>query len=113
MAALTVAGIALEIADGGEDAPVFLGEVSDSFSGIERNSVRGQKRVFSFITAPTVEATWDTLRAAVAEGAQVTCSGVLLSGDTITGRVQVSAKLETGTASARFTITGTIREVAP
>lgn len=113
MSALTIAGTALEIAEGGEDPPVFVGEVSDSFSGIERNSVRGQKRAFSFVTAPTVEATWDTLRAAVAEGAQVTCSGTLLSGDSITARVQVSAKLESGTSPARFIISGNGREVAP
>jgi hypothetical protein len=113
MAALTIAGTALEIADGDEGTPVYVGSVIDAFSGTERSTVRGEKRVFSFTTAPTLEATWDTLRAAVANGAYVTCSGIMLSGDSITARVQVSAKLESGTSPARFVISGTIRKQAP
>ncbi len=112
MAAITIAGIALDCPDGSEGEPTLIGEVSDSFSGIERNSVRGQKRNFTFTTVPTLEATWDSLRAAIAQRAQVTVSGLILSGDTITASVVASAKPNAGDPGY-FIITGSVRQVAP
>lgn len=111
MSAITIAGTALECSDGGENEAILIGEESRAFAGNQRSSVRDQKRIFTFVTAPTVEATWDTLRAAVANRAQVTVSGQILSGDSITASVRVSAKQESGATPVRYIITGTVEEV--
>lgn len=92
MPGITIAGTALDCTDGGESEPTFIGEDARAFAGNLRNAVRGNKRNFSGTTSPTLEATWDTLRAAVANRAQVTVSGLLLSGDTITASLTVNAK---------------------
>ncbi len=92
MAGITIAGTALDCTDGGESDPTFIGEDARAFAGNLRNAVRGNKRNFSGTTSPTIEATWDTLRVAVANRAQVTVSGLLLSGDSITAAVTVNAK---------------------
>lgn len=93
---ITIAGTDLYCTDGGEGDPILIGEESRSFSGTLRNSVRGQKRTFSGVSSPTAEATWDTLRAAVDNGEQVTVSGEILSGDSITASVKVNAKAAPG-----------------
>ncbi len=92
MAGVTIAGTALDLSEGGELEPTFIGEESRAFAGNLRNAVRGNKRNFSGVTSPTLEATWDTVRAAVANRAQVTVSGTILSGDSITASVTVNAK---------------------
>ncbi len=111
MAALTVAGTALELSEGGEGDPIYIGEEAETSSGSLRNAVTGQKRTFSFVTVETIEATWDTLRAAIANGAQVTCSGSILSGDSITASVKASAKPTTASSPIRYIITGSGRQV--
>ncbi len=110
---VTIAGITLALADGDEGEPIMIGEAQDSFTGVERVASRGQKRQWTFVTAPTTVATFDSLRAAVDEKVAVTCSGLLLSGDTITASVVVRGKLETGTTSPRYIISGSIREKSP
>jgi hypothetical protein len=111
VAAITIAGTALEVADGGEGEPILIGEETRAYAGNLRGSVLAAKRQFQITTAPTLEATWDTLRAAVTMGTQVACSGTVLSGDSSTFSVKVSAKLESGTSPARFIITATGVEV--
>jgi hypothetical protein len=106
MAAITVFGTALECTEFTENEPIQIGEETRAYAGNLRGSVITSKRSFSFVTAPTLEATWDTLRAAVTEGTQGTVSGTGLSGDSITCSVRVSAKLESGTSPARFIISG-------
>jgi hypothetical protein len=104
MAAISIAGTDLEVAEGRELEPILIGEDSRAYAGNLRSSVVTQKRAFTGKTAPTLEATWDTLRAAVANRAQVTCSGIMLSGDSITAAGAVSAELERGTSPARYVI---------
>jgi hypothetical protein len=110
MSAVTIGATALECTDGGEGEPILIGDESRAYAGSQRNSVRAQKRVFGFTTVPTAEATWDTLRAAVALRAQVTCTGAILSGDTLTASVKISAKAFPG-LPGYFIITGTGEEV--
>ncbi len=110
MSGITIASNALDLTDGGEGEPFLIGEESRSFSGVLRNSVRGQKRNFSFTTVPVTEATWDTVRAAVASRAQVSVTGPIISNDTITASVRVSAKAIPG-LSGYFVITGSGEEV--
>ncbi len=92
MAGITIAGTALDCSEGAELDPIFIGEESRAFAGNLRNAVRSSKRAFSGVTIPLLEATWDTVRAAVANRAQVTVSGTILSGDSITASVTVNAK---------------------
>lgn len=89
---ITIAGTTIDLQEGGEGEPISIGEQSRAFAGNLRSSVRGEKRTFSGVSAPTLEATWDTLRAAVAQGAQIAVSGPTLSGDSITASVKMSAK---------------------
>lgn len=110
MSAITVAGTALDCTDGGEGEPILIGDESRSFNGTMRNSVRAQKRTISFVTIPTLEATWDTLRAACALRAQVTVTGPIPSNDTLTCSIRLSAKPFAG-LPGYFTITGTGEEV--
>ena len=111
MAALTIGATGLECSDGGEGEPIPIGAESRAFAGNLRNTVRGQKRTFNFVTAPTTEATWDTLRAAIANRTQVTCSGTLLSGDTYIASVRASAKLYAASSPVLYIITGSGEEV--
>ncbi len=99
MPAITIAATALDLREGGEGTPILIGEESRAAAGNMRNSVTGQKRTFSGVTIPYAEATWDTLRAAVANRAQVTVSGTILSGDSITASLEISAKPEPGLAN--------------
>lgn len=94
MASLTIAGTALDCSEGGEGQPILIGESSRAYAGSLRNSERGQKRTFSVTTIPYVEATKDTVLAAIAQGAQVTCSGTALGGDSLTMQVRGSCKLD-------------------
>lgn len=111
MAAIIIAGVTLSCSDGGEGDPLFVGSEEAAFAGNLRNSIRGQKRTFSGTTAPTLAATWDTLRAAIANRTHVTVSGEILSGDSITAAVSASIKWETGTAPAYGIITFNGRQV--
>lgn len=92
MAGITIAGIDLDLQEGGETDPIPIGDQSRAYAGNLRSSIRGEKRTFSGTSSPTAEATWDSLRAAVAQGAQVAVSGVVLSGDSYIASVRRSAK---------------------
>lgn len=84
MAVITVAGTALDCQSGGEGEPIAIGDNSRAYAGNERNGVRGQKRTFQVVTIPYVEATWITIRAAIALRAHITVSGTVLSGSSLT-----------------------------
>ncbi len=92
MAGITIAGTALDCSEGSEGEPFLIGEVSRAYAGSLRNSVRSQKRQFSATTVPVPEATWDTIRVALANMTPVTVSGLILSGDSISASVKCSAK---------------------
>jgi hypothetical protein len=111
MAAVSIAGQSLECSDGGEGEVIIIGEESRAYAGNLRNSVRAQKRTFNFVTAPTTEAIWDTLRAAIANRAQVTVTGTLISGDTYTASVRATAKLFAASSPVLYIITGQGEEV--
>lgn len=58
-----------------ENQPIFVGDVSDSYSGIERNSIRAVKRNWTVTTGlltPTQEA---SVRTAIGNLAQIPCQG--------------------------------------
>lgn len=111
MPGITIAGTALELNEGGEGEVIFIGEESRAYAGGLRSSIRSQKRTFTGTTVPTAEATWDTLRAAIANGAQVTASGVVLSGDTITASVKATAKPAPGLSTDFWVISITGQQV--
>lgn len=89
---ITIFGVDIWAQDGGEGEPIQIGEVSDAFAGNSRNSVRGEKRNFSIVSAPTNQTTWDGLKAAIALSVSGTVSGLLMGGDSVTMRVRASAK---------------------
>ncbi len=111
MAAITIVSTALECSDGGEGDTIPIGQSARAYAGNLRVAERDQKRTFNFVTAPTTEATWDTLRAAIADGAPVTCSGTLLSGDTYIAQVRCNAKLYAASSPVLYIITGRGEEV--
>lgn len=101
---ITIAGTDLSCADGGEGEAILIGEESRSFSGIQRNSVRGQKRTFAVTTVPVVQATWDAIQAAINDRAQVVCSGTVLSGGSVTASVKGTAKAYPGSSPQLWVI---------
>lgn len=102
---ITIAGIDLACADGGEGDPILIGEESRSFSGIQRSSVRTQKRTFAVTTVPVVQATWDSIQAAIANRAQVACSGIILSAGSFTASLKGSARAYPGSSPQLWVIT--------
>ena len=96
MAGITIAGTAYDVAKGGEGKPTYLGEFSDSFNGTERSSIRGQKRNFNVTMIPYSEAIYDTLRAAVAQRTPVAVTGAVMSNDSLTMAVELTAELVSG-----------------
>lgn len=111
MAGISIASISLSVTDGGEGEPVIIGESSRAYAGNLRNSVRATKRTFNFVSGFVSESTWDSVQAATASQAQVTCTGDILKGDSITAVVKVSAKRVPGMGDALWTITGSGEEV--
>lgn len=93
---ITIFGTDLFLTDGGEGEPILIGEESRAFAGNQRNSVRGERRTFSGVTSPVLEATWDTVKAAVARRAQGAVSGPALSNNSYTASVRASGKAVPG-----------------
>lgn len=107
MAAITIGGVALDCQDGTEGEPFYVGASSRAFSGNLRNSVRAQKRIFSGTSIPYEEATFESFLAVIANQAQVTCSGLILRGDSITATVRCTdAKLVPGSSLWVFSFAG-------
>ena len=110
MSALTIAGIALEIQDGGEGEPISIGEQSRSFAGGLRGVIRDEKQIFNFTTMPTTSAVWVSLKLAIASGAHVAVSGTAIPHVAATCVVVANAKGIAG-LGGYFIITGRGEEV--
>lgn len=81
MAFLVVAGITVPcIAPGATKDIERLGTSTRAFSGNLRSAVRAEKRQWEVLTSMLTQAEATTLEAAVANAAQVACSGDLLGG---------------------------------
>lgn len=93
---ITIFGVDLWASDGGEGEPIYIGDVSDAYAGNSRSSVRGQKRNFSIVSAPTSQTIRDSLMAAVALAAQGTVTGPVMSDSPVIMRVRASAKAVPG-----------------
>lgn len=91
MAFLTIAGITVRVSVGAavENDPVRIGAESRAFAGNLRSTVQDEKRQWTFTTALYTQANLDTLRAAIAEDAQVACAGDAL-GAAFTCRVRMT-----------------------
>lgn len=111
MSAITIAGTALDVTDGGEGEPIPIGNDARAFAGNLRNSVRGQRVTFNFTTSPTSTTVWASISSACANRAQVACSGTILAGASITAALRVSAKYMAGTSPTLVVITGAGEEV--
>lgn len=88
---LTIAGITVRVAVSGavENDPFRVGAESRAFAGNLRSTVQEEKSQWTFTTALYTQANLDTLRAAIAEDAQVTCAGDAL-GASFTCRVRMT-----------------------
>lgn len=88
---LVVASITVPVrkGQGGLSQVERIGSSSRAFAGNLRSSYRAEKRVWQFTTELLELTAWDTLYAAVALGAHVTCSGDALRG-TVTCEVEMS-----------------------
>lgn len=77
-----------------EGPPVFVGDVTDSVSGSERNSIRAVKRTFTVVTGYLDATDEALLRAAIGNMAQIPCQGDLFNNSLAT--VTCSVALTSG-----------------
>ena len=87
---LVIAGITVEVMSDGaaEDEPEIGGEDVYAMAGNIRTIESWSKRKWNFTTGYMTQAQYNTLRAAVAGGAHVNCSGDALGG-TVLCRVRI------------------------
>lgn len=91
MAFLVIAGIEVMTTSFAEDTSVLIGDEGRSFDGSLRGDYRAEKRVWKGTGLQTAAADYETLRSAVALGAQVSVSGTALPGGAArTMRVRLS-----------------------
>lgn len=110
---LVIAGITVPVApDGAAVLPLErVGSSARAFDGSLRSSVRLEKRGWRFRTPLRSVETWTALEAAVAEGAEVLCSGDAI-GDGATCEVTVGdAELVPVAGGFRKALTLVLREV--
>jgi len=62
-----------------EGTPVYVGDVTDSYNGAERNSIRAAKRTFTVTTGMLDATTEAALRSAIGNMAQIPCQGDLFN----------------------------------
>ena len=58
-----------------ENPPIYVGDVSDSYSGIERNSIRAAKRSWTVTTGLLAPSDETSIWAAIGSLAQIPCEG--------------------------------------
>ena len=114
MSVLVIAGITVPLARSGitKKAPERVGNSSRAFAGNLRSTWRVEKRVWGVTTQWLTDSDAAAIEAAVALGAQVTCSGTLLPAS-LTCEVEVSdgQYLPLHGGSYRRTLNLTLREV--
>lgn len=94
--------------------PVFIGDVSPSFSGIERNAIRGHRRTHSVVLTFIDTQTELWVRQIVANDAQVTCSGDLFGTGLWLCSITIGeSRMVPGTSPILWEASATIREVLP
>lgn len=93
MAALTVAGTSLPVAEFTEGVPRQRGAVTPAFNNTLRSSVISEKRQFTVVTAPVDNTYWTAMKSALADGADVTVTGDLILGASLTMKGTVAAQL--------------------
>lgn len=87
-----------------ETTPLNVGEVSRSFNGTFRSSVRSQKRTFQAVTMPYGKSTYDALAAHIANDTSVAVTGNCLVGASLTCVVRATYDLVgIGTAEDGYT----------
>lgn len=91
---LTIAGITVQVAadSASEEAPFELGHLVESFDGSLINTLRAEKRRWSFGSIEMAEADYQTLRAAVALGTEVAVDGDAIDG----GPIDAVVRLQSG-----------------
>jgi hypothetical protein len=92
MAFVTIAGIDLPITRDGvtELAPEQGGTKSRTWNGGRRSTIRWEKRVWQMQTTMMLPATIDTFRTAIALGAQVVMTGLIVNGTNVTVECEVA-----------------------
>jgi hypothetical protein len=89
MAMLTIDSVDVPVAQMAESPPRYLGELSPSFNGVLRNSIRDSFRIWSVTTGHMTTSEKDTFIAAVADEQPVSASG-----DTLTGSITIAVELQ-------------------
>jgi hypothetical protein len=96
---LVIAGITVPVSEGNAIKRIErVGTSSRAFAGGLRSTVRAEKRVWQVVTGLLIEADAVTLEAAIANAAQVTCSGNALGGS-------ITCEVEQGDAAYISTAT--------
>jgi hypothetical protein len=92
MSYLSVAGIVVNVSRTQPMSETIerIGSSSRAYSGNLRTTVRSEKRTWKLMTAPMIAATAATLRAAITLAAQVSCTGDMLGGSTVTCEAEVN-----------------------
>lgn len=116
MPALVIAGITVPVLDGGASEQVVrIGTQQRAYAGNLLTAIRAEKREWAIASTLVTQAEANTLRAAVALGAHVACSGDMLGG-AVTCSVEVREIPFTGAATTDGTgflrtLSLTLREV--
>lgn len=94
--------------------PVFIGDVSPSYSGIERNSIRGHRRTHNVVLSFVDTATETWARQIVADDAQIPCGGALFGTGVWLCSVTIGqSRMVPGTSPILWEASATVREVLP
>lgn len=110
---LVVAGITVPVSPGGAQilAPERVGSSARSFDGSLRTTVRDEKRGWKVRTPPRLVSSWSALKAAIANGTFVACSGDII-GATVTCEVMLGdSDLVPVPGGFRESLTLTLREI--
>jgi hypothetical protein len=116
MAALSIAGTALNVVQFEEMEPETKGELITTFDKTLVSTISDEKRKFRVVTAPHSKTVYDAMQSAFANGASFTATGDLFLGDSLTCRGRVSyALVGLGTSDGgylwNYVLTLTFQEV--
>lgn len=104
--------IPVQASSASELEPEVQGADTRAFSGRLNSTVQWEKRNWRFTSRHTTQAFYNSVRAAVAGGAQVVCSGDALDGENIVCRVTIGERQFVSVRGGfRRVFTLTLREV--
>lgn len=99
---------------GGETQPIDIGEITPSFLGADRNSIRGQKRQFGTVSSLVDTSTKDSIKAAFSPSRSIACSGDLLGNIQTQCTVKYTGcRIIQGTSPLLWEVSLTLSEVQP